>query len=116
MNIKMMKNPFIVLIDEQLSSVIFVQDYLQLDFNGKRITCYEWPKVNLLKHSFDIDDKEYRNALCSLIAKKISDINLVDDVKLDITFQSGEQIKFNLKGVNGEIIYFTTPEGEWSSI
>jgi len=33
------------LIGEQLSSVEFVQDYLQLHFDGRTITAYVWPKV-----------------------------------------------------------------------
>jgi hypothetical protein len=111
-----MKNPFIILIGEQLSSVIFVQDYLQLDFDGKRITCNEWPTVNLLKESFDIADKEYRNVLCTLIAKKVSDTRLIDNEKLEINFEFEGQIIFDLKQAKGEVIYFTTPEGEWSSI
>jgi len=32
---------FETLIGEQLSSVIFVQDYLQLDFDGQRMTFYD---------------------------------------------------------------------------
>ncbi|HEV8283655.1 MAG TPA: hypothetical protein VGQ09_05055 [Chitinophagaceae bacterium] len=111
-----MKNPFTVLIGEQLSSVIFVQDYLQLDFDGKKMTCYEWPTVKLVNGNLDINNKDYRNALCSLIASKVSDAILIDNEKLDINFESGEQIGFSLKEASGEVIYFSTPEGEWSSI
>ena len=111
-----MENPFIVLKDQQLSSVIFVQDYLQLDFDGYTVTCYDWPIVILLDGKFVINDKEYRNALCSLIAKKVSDTSFIEDEMFVINFQGGEEIQINLKNANEEVIYFTTPEGQWSSI
>ncbi|HEX4875260.1 MAG TPA: hypothetical protein VFV31_01220 [Chitinophagaceae bacterium] len=111
-----MENPFIVLKDQQLSSVVFIQDYLQLDFDGYTVTCYDWPMVILLDGKFAINDKEYRNVLCSLIAKKVNEISFIEDEMLSIGFQSGEKIEINLKNANGEVIYFTTPEGEWSSI
>jgi len=111
-----MENPFIVLKDQQLSSVIFVQDYLQLDFDGYTVTCYEWPKVILSDGKFVIDDKEYRNVLCSLIAKKVSNTSLIEDETFVINFQTGEEINITLTNAKEEVIYFTTPEGEWSSI
>jgi hypothetical protein len=111
-----MENPFRVLANEQLGSVIFVQNYLQLDFDGYIITCYKWPIISTLNGIFDIANREYRNELCSLITKEVSDIIFIDNERLDIKFQSGEQIKFNLKEAKDEVIYFTTPEGEWSSI
>lgn len=111
-----MENPFIVLKDQQLSSVIFVQDYLQLDFDGYTVTCYAWPVVILLDGKYTVNDIEYRNMLCSLITKKISNASFIEDEMLVINFQTGEKIKINLKNVNGEVVYFTTPEGEWSSI
>jgi hypothetical protein len=111
-----MDDPFIALKDQQLSSVVFVQDYLQLDFDGNTVTCYDWPIVVLLDSKFVIDDKEYRNVLCSLIAKQVNDTSFIEGETLSINFQTGEKIEFNFKNANGEVIYFTTTEGEWSSI
>lgn len=111
-----MNNPFIVLKDQQLSSVVFVQDYLQLDFDGYTATFYMWPIVILSEKKFAITDREYRNALCSLISKKVIDILFMEDELLSIIFQFGEKVEISLKNPNAEIVYFTTPEGEWSSI
>ena len=111
-----MDNPFLGLIDEQLSSVIFVQDYLQLDFDGQRITCYNWPIVILSKRGFVINDQDYRNALCSLIAKKVTSISFIEEEALVMSFPTDDEIIINLKDAEGEVIYFTTPDGEWSSI
>ena len=111
-----MENPFIVLSGQQLSSVVFVQDYLQLDFDGHTITCYDWPMVTLSDSKFVKNDKEYRNALCSLIANKVDGASFIEEERLSINFQTGEKIEIDLRNANGEVIYFTTPDGEWSSI
>lgn len=110
------KNPFKCLKGEQLSSVIFVQNYLQLDFDGYRITFYRWPLVKLNEKEYTIREIDYRNVLCSLIAKEVSDVILLDENIFTIIFSENHKINLNLKNAEGEVIYFTTPEGEWSSI
>lgn len=109
-------NPFECLCGEQLSSVIFVQDYLQLDFDGNRITFYSWPAVILDKKIYKIEDNDYRNALCSLIATNVADVILLSDEIFSIVFSETKKIDLDLKSAQGEVIYFTTSDGEWSSI
>jgi hypothetical protein len=46
------------LLDEPLSSVVFVADYLQLDFNGSRFTAYAWPKVLIGTSTWEFGDSE----------------------------------------------------------
>ena len=60
-----------VLVEQQMSAVIFVQDYLQLDFDGKRLTLNVWPKVSLDGTTFVSADTGYKDALCSLIGRKV---------------------------------------------
>ena len=96
--------------------MVFVQDYLQLVFQNYTLNCYNWPTVIVLNSIFDINNKEYQNALCSLIIKVVSNTNFIENEMLEIDFQSGEQIIINLKYAKGEVIYFTNSEGEWSSI
>lgn len=64
------------LINEQLSSVEFVQDYLQLHFDGRTITSYIWPIINIKNESLIFGDVLYRNALCDFIGNKVKDIFL----------------------------------------
>lgn len=61
-----------VLLHRQLSAVTFVQDYLQLDFDGKRLTVYAWPAVSLCDSRFTVDDNGYKDALCAFIAKPVT--------------------------------------------
>ncbi|MBK7808451.1 MAG: hypothetical protein IPJ51_19490 [Saprospiraceae bacterium] len=48
------------LINEQLSSVEFVQDYLQLHFDGRTITSYIWPIINIKNENLIFGDVVYR--------------------------------------------------------
>lgn len=41
------ESPLKALVEEQLGSVVFVMDYIQLDFSSARITAYVWPTVTL---------------------------------------------------------------------
>jgi len=44
------------LIGEQLSAVQFIQDYLQLHFDGQGLTCYIWPEIYFHNHCFKFGD------------------------------------------------------------
>ena len=85
------------LVGEQLSSVIFVQDYLQVDFDGNCFTAYVFPTLNIGGKTFSFNQEGYRDALCSLIAKKVNDLDVVDDKYFKIIFDSaGDFLIFNL--------------------
>lgn len=82
------------LINEQLSSVEFVQDYLQLHFDGRTITSYIWPIINIKNENLIFGDVVYRNALCDFIGKKVKDLFFIDKECLVLYF---EEIKGSLK-------------------
>ena len=111
-----MNNPFNILIKEQLSSVTFVQDYLQLDFDGHKLTCYSWPEIIISSKSIIFPTESYRNILCSFIAKEVNAVEYKDEQYLRFIFNQGKQLFFNLLNSSKEVIYFTTYKGEWASI
>lgn len=94
------------LINQQLSSVVFVQDYLQLYFDGPKLTLYIWPEVWINKEKFTKEDSQYRNMLCELISKKIDDISLKNDQYLLLYFQNKSNYIFiNFSLCKKEIMY-----------
>jgi Mn-containing catalase len=106
------------ILKEQLSSVEFVQDYVQLHFDGNTLTCYTWPTVILNFKTYNITDNGYRDALCSIITKEVNHVNLIEKVSLRLIFD--EQFEINIKLVRDEsnkelfeFIYFTSVEGKW---
>jgi hypothetical protein len=83
-----------LLIGEQLSSITFVHDYLQVSFDGRVLTAYVFPEVIFNNVHFSYKKGGYRDALCSLIAEIVSDILLVEDASLTIVFSSGNKLVF----------------------
>lgn len=93
------------LIGEQLSSVEFVQDYLQLHFDGRTITAYVWPKVFVNIETFKFHHKLYRNKLCSLIGNIVVDLSYQDKEHVTLVFKENKgTIKINLDPKNPEIV------------
>ena len=97
-------NDLNILIGEKLSSVIFVMDYLQIDFDGNRFTFNVWPKIMVQGTLTEFGSFEYRNILCSLIGSKISQVELIEYVHLRLTFTNKDTITVSLDPTNQEII------------
>src|SRR5215813_4606640 len=60
-----------MLIGEQLSAITVVQDYLQLHFDGPRLTVFSHVIVSLGDQVFHGGKPGFRDALCNNIAKKV---------------------------------------------
>jgi hypothetical protein len=78
------------LVDNELASVVFVMDYLQLDFGAARFTAYVWPTVAIGDVALQYGDPGYRDALCAFIAHKVSSTEESTEVGLAIRFGLGE--------------------------
>jgi hypothetical protein len=75
---------------EPLSSVIFVMDYIQLDFNGLRLTLYVWPKITTAgKPPLSEGDSGYRDALCEFIAHEVTEVSESSTDGLVLIFDNG---------------------------
>ena len=113
-----MSDLFKSIIGEQLSSVVFVQDYLQLHFDGNVLTCYSWPKIQILDVSFDFQDNGYRDALCAFISRIVNRVIFEENKKLELFFETGYSIMLDINRNEHnkslpEFAYFTSIEGEW---
>lgn len=60
------------LVGLELGSVVFVRDYLQLDFDGPRLSLYVWPQVVIADRVCGPADPGYRDALCDLIGRRVT--------------------------------------------
>jgi hypothetical protein len=78
-----------VLIGQQLSAVTFVQDYVQLDFDGKRLTANVWPIVRIDEGARSVNDVGYRDQLCSFIMQKVIAV-FESDAAISIEFGRGQ--------------------------
>jgi hypothetical protein len=86
----------------QLSAVTFVQDYVQLHFDGPYLNAYVWPTVKEPKKAFERDTPGYRDALCKRIGKLV--VKAYEDAheRLVMQFADGVTLEVSLKEADRE--------------
>ena len=82
---------------EELEAVEFVQDYLQLRFEGPLLTFYEWPSVLLEEFSVSFGDPGYRDALCALIGEEVEQALLEEGSSLTLKLANGAVVALSLR-------------------
>jgi hypothetical protein len=83
--------------DEQLSAVTFVQDYVQLSFDGPTLTCITRPVVIAADKRFDFGAAGYRDQLCELIGCRVQAGTVVPGERLQVDFADGRSLLVSLK-------------------
>lgn len=78
--------------EEELGSVVFVMDYLQLDFSSARLSAYVWPTVRIDEVDRRFGDLGYRDALCALMAHEVTETEESKKLGLVIRFALGEVV------------------------
>jgi hypothetical protein len=85
------------IIAEQLSSVEFVLDYVQLHFGGPHIIAYVWPVVESGGEFLHFGGGRYRDALCERISRKVRMASISEGDTVTIEFDDGATIRISLK-------------------
>ena len=62
----------------ELSSVTFVQDYVQLAFDGPNVNAYTTPSVSCGAESLRLGQTGYRDALCKQIGSRVERAEVSD--------------------------------------
>jgi hypothetical protein len=91
------------LIGVELSSVVFIRDYVQLYFDpisaaGRdypRLTLYTWPTVYDRAGSRRLGDPDYRDSLCRLISAPVAGAALTDE-DMRLWFADGAGVTISL--------------------
>ena len=84
-------------VGEQLSSVEFVQDYVQLRFDGPTLTAYVWPVVKSSEGTVRFGEPDYRNVLCGRIGHKILAVSVEEEKAINLRFDDGSQVSVSLR-------------------
>lgn len=92
------------LVGEELNAIQFVMDYLQVHFNSKGFTFYIWPSLSINSDIYEFGHIDYRNKLCELIGKIVSDVYIIENDLLVIEFETKEKIQLNINPNNPDII------------
>jgi hypothetical protein len=83
--------------NEQMGAVTFVQDYVQLHFDGPCLTAYVWPQVHNQGRSIRWPSPGYRDALCGLIGHIVVRAFEEPGERLAIQFADGAALEISLK-------------------
>jgi len=88
---------------EELSSVTFVRDYIQLDFSGPGFTLYNLPEVfipeglQMAEGSYASGEPGYRDALCLQIGEIIEAFSIEEGIALELKFENGTIFRTSLR-------------------
>lgn len=100
-----------VLVGEQLSSVEFVMDYVQMRFNGQCLTVYSAAhRIETNGVPVAWGESGYRDALCNLIRHKVREINVTVSESLSLAFDEGSVWYLSLRDsdyIGPEAVMFT---------
>lgn len=85
------------LIGEQLSAVVFVQDYVQLQFDGPYLTAITLPVVTVGINRFSQTTPGYRDALCERIAHTVRSAIVSKGFEIQVKFDDESSISISLR-------------------
>ena len=85
------------LVGEELKSVCFVEDYLELYFGEAKVTYLAWPHLLLPDFSVAFGEPEYRNALCAQIGEEVTEASLEEGSALTIELQNNVVFGLSLR-------------------
>ena len=85
------------LIGEDLKSVCFVEDFLELCFGEAKVTLFVWPYVLLTDFSVAFGEPEYINALCAQIGEEVAEASLEEGSALTIELSNGVVLGVSLR-------------------
>lgn len=85
------------LIGIELSAIVFVRDYLQIQFDMDIITLNTWPIIKINQINTRFEEDSYKNVLCEFISKKLEKVEYVQNKHLTMFFEQGLELNVDLK-------------------
>jgi hypothetical protein len=83
------------IVGRSLSSVTFVADYVQFDFNGPRLTAFTMPTVSSGSNRIVLGEPGSLDALCKQIDRRVENV-AIDDHHVSIRFEGNREVSISL--------------------
>jgi hypothetical protein len=90
-------NPLEPLVGEELSAVVFVRDYIQLQFDGPSLTLINDPIVLADGTKYQPTTAGFRDAICGRIGQRVKAAHTTEGQEIRIDFADGSTICLSLK-------------------
>lgn len=114
---KQQTEPLKPIVGRQLSAVVLVQDYVQLQFDGPTLTAITWPVVTVGSSEYEYGRPLYRDMLCERITKVVHSAFVNEGEEIRIDFNDGSVISVSLKpetySAAEAAIFNDGPENTW---
>ena len=85
------------IVGQELTAVEFVQDFLQLRFDGPLLTLFIWPDVFREEGSYAYGEPEFRNVLCAQLGGTVTAATLEEGEAMEIEFENGVILRASLR-------------------
>lgn len=111
------KQPFNILIGEELSSIEFVRDYIQFRFDGPCLTAITDPYIIIGHKQYSRTDTGFCDILLGFIGLQVEETSLKESEIINIHFSYGRSINISLrsedlKGRSAEAVNFNNGLGD----
>lgn len=105
-----------LIIGEQLSSVEFVQNYIQLRFDGPVLTVISYPVVKASGKAFLWGEPGFRDEICKRISIKVVRASITPKQSVEIGFEDGSTIEISTRSEDyraAEAVKFDYDHSQW---
>jgi hypothetical protein len=112
----MKANALDVLAGQELNAVVFIKDYVQLQFDDSGLTAVTNPAVTTGVNVYGFGSSGYRDALCERIGRTVTKAHLAEEEEIRIDFDDGTAICISLKPehyIGPEAAIFHHGEDTW---
>lgn len=91
-------NPLNNLIGRELSGVVFVRDYIQLQFDDRGLTAINLPSVMANRETYTPVRQGFRDSLCERIGHTVVETELIEEERIWLKFDDDSAISVSLRG------------------
>lgn len=85
------------IVGEQMSSVEFIMDYVQLRFDGATLTTFTLPTVSRENQTLHWGESGYRDELCRQIGHLVKSVSIRSKEFIEISFDDSVVIQISLR-------------------
>lgn len=85
------------LVGRELSGVVFIRDYIQLQFDDRGLTAVTLPIVIASGQAYSLGMQGYRDALCERIGQRVADASSREGEEIKLKFADGSAISISLR-------------------
>lgn len=86
----MNENSLLNLKGKRISAIVFVLDYLQIQFDDSILSFLVYPKIQINNETFSFGESEYRNKICEFIGNDVSTVKYIEDDLFCLSFNDAK--------------------------